>query len=194
VVLFSVASFKDKLTDWMAQRRAKECDHRNVSHSGQFCPDCGHKVCVEWAFIRCAQCNVKRPPFRQPGVHNYKAEVAKPMQKFCKNCGVVEFTVLKKQKIDAYELLFALPVKQIDPDTERKPLTATAGSTTGDAFIPAPIQVQPETADMLPSGLAHSYNSRAHLKTSPYNWQPNRQVSATVPSMLRPSMPFTPPK
>jgi hypothetical protein len=181
----------DALTQWLTKWRINGCDHRLVMQNGAFCPDCGHKIQMEWAFVRCASCNAKRPPQRQPGVHNYKAEAIKPLQKHCKHCGCAEVTVVKKPRIDAFELLFALPLKQID--TSVKPLspqlTTHTQPTNSDQFIsqqlaPAANQLDTASSDTKFAGMqrpSFAFSSKPQLKNSPYLWQPNRQLLKNSP-------------
>jgi hypothetical protein len=184
----------DTVTQWLAKWRINGCDHKLVMQNGAFCPDCGHKILMEWAFVRCASCNVKRPPQRQLGVHNYKAEAIKPLQKHCKHCGSAEFNVVKKPAIDAFELLFALPLKVIDPSAKPiAPQLSQSAPSTSDQFIsqqlaPAANQLGGVSTDKINASASASgsaaaqqkptfaFSSKPQMKNSPYLWQPNRQM------------------
>jgi DNA-directed RNA polymerase subunit RPC12/RpoP len=96
----------------------KDCEHTRV-HMGQnacFCPDCGYKVLMKWSFVRCRDCDAKRIPRRLPD-----GKIA-PLHKYCRHCGSSSYRLVKRDFIEAFELLYGLLVKEIDYTEERRPV------------------------------------------------------------------------
>jgi hypothetical protein len=188
-----MAPLKHNLAQWLDQLTGKTCHHPKVLQTGEYCGDCGHKIVIDWLFVRCAHCNTKRPPARKPGTHNYKAEAVKPLHKFCKHCGTAEFITVKKSHIDAFELLFAVPAKHIDPQVpDARPVSLPSAQTRNpehDHFIsyadavlamsamagdtvPKPVTT---TKPLNPSG--QPFVTKPRPASNPFTWQPGRQVA-----------------
>jgi ribosomal protein S27AE len=96
---------------------SRECEHANVvlnKRGPSFCPDCGYKILHMWVMVKCQSCDAKRLPRRMPDGK------VRPMERFCSRCGEKAFRVVKRDKIDAFELHFGLSVKEIDYTEERR--------------------------------------------------------------------------
>lgn len=86
-----------------------ECLHAHVAlnQGPSFCPDCGYQVKVEWLFVQCRGCNAKRIP-----QHTVLSGI-RPLHPYCRHCGHEGFKLVKKHRIEIYELMYALSVKSI---------------------------------------------------------------------------------
>lgn len=94
----------------------QDCEHQRV-HFGQsapFCPDCGYKIKLLWVMVKCRHCDSKRIPRRMPD-----GKIT-PLHKYCRHCGASAFRLVKRESIDAYELLYGLSIKEIDYSEERR--------------------------------------------------------------------------
>lgn len=98
----------------------KECAHERVSQHkhGAFCPDCGYQIRMMWAIVRCRTCGVKRLP--KPGMDGRVS----PLYKYCQDCGAVEYRIIKKEKIHAHEMAFALSCREVDYSEGGSPAAA----------------------------------------------------------------------
>ncbi len=91
------------------------CEHPHVTmgvgedkSAGSFCRDCGYQVRLRWTFCRCRTCGSKRSP---------KQELdgcVSPLFRYCQHCGQADFQIINKPKIHAYELPYAILLKEID--------------------------------------------------------------------------------
>lgn len=97
----------------------QSCTHERVTKdkSGSFCPDCGYQVKVIWNMLRCRTCGTKRHPRQELD------GVISPIFKYCQHCGGHDVQLLKRHKINAHEMGYAIAIKEIDY-TESKPLSA----------------------------------------------------------------------
>lgn len=71
-----------------------------------YCPDCGAFVITSWYLVRCSCCNIKRD-----GV--LKLDEVLPKHKYCSNCGEKAYYVEKVNKIQFYELGFAVAKREV---------------------------------------------------------------------------------
>lgn len=86
--------------------KAKKCSHPNLDMSSnfQYCQDCGEMVELSWHVLRCACCGKKRE------AKSYLNEV-KPVKRYCLCCGSKEFEVTKLDKVNYFDLRFAVLLK-----------------------------------------------------------------------------------
>ena len=91
------------------------CTHEHVSPDKEcaYCPDCGKFIRNEWYITRCACCGIKLRAMTKPG------EVV-PQYKYCVNCGSQEFIVEKLEQINFIDVNFAVLIKRIIEDSEKK--------------------------------------------------------------------------
>lgn len=107
------------------------CEHSRVNKSGGYCPDCGYQVRILWAMIRCRRCTARRLPRR-----DLDGSVA-PMFRYCRHCGSADFQLIKKPRIHAHEMTYAVNVKDVD-------YTSDNGSEhRGDPFRGVPKPANP---------------------------------------------------
>lgn len=139
-----------------------ECGHPrvNLMSAPTFCPDCGYCVKIEWVFLHCRWCNAKRVPHR-----SFLGEI-KPIHTYCRHCGHEGFRVIKKERIDAFELLYSLCIKSTvysdEPVTDppvRNPFHANASIENGDVF----------EAEVV--GKTEYRGTKSAFKTAPFDWQ-----------------------
>lgn len=97
-----------------------ECEHprlRDKMTSGDkpcaFCPDCGYRVAMMWALVRCRNCVAKRTPKK-----NLDSSVG-PMFRYCEHCGSTDFQIIKKTRLHAHEMPYAVMSAEIDYTDER---------------------------------------------------------------------------
>lgn len=93
------------------------------------CPDCGEPVQLVWMLLRCRGCNVKRVPRR-----SLKGAI-QPLESRCRYCGAREVRQVRKERIEAFELPYAIAVTETErlDRPQRQPVEA------GDPFS-APFQ------------------------------------------------------
>lgn len=114
---------------------APQCAHPHVSfyRKAGYCPDCGYKIKLLWTFVRCRKCGAKRIPRQQ-----IDGSVV-PLQKYCIHCGTTDYCLVKKEKIEAHDLLYCVAGKEIDYSAE---------SGEEDVFLrsnhPSPFHLKPE--------------------------------------------------
>ena len=98
---------------------ACECEHKRVtSMPGQpamasYCPDCGYRVVMVWTLCRCRTCGSKRNPKKSIDGH------VAPLYRYCRQCGEAEYQIIKKSKINVYEMPYAILCKEIDYAEQR---------------------------------------------------------------------------
>jgi NMD protein affecting ribosome stability and mRNA decay len=99
----------------------RECEHKRVTartgesaHSG-FCPDCGYKILLMWTLCRCRTCGSKRHP--KIGVDGRISA----LYKYCQHCGQADYQIIKKDRINVHEMVYAILTKEIDYSEERLP-------------------------------------------------------------------------
>jgi hypothetical protein len=79
------------------------CNHSRVNPflvNGNYCPDCGKEVIVEWAFLKCQHCNSVRS-----GLYLHQRFL--PVERFCNRCGHSHYRIELKQKLEVYDADFA---------------------------------------------------------------------------------------
>ena len=102
-----------------------ECDHPHVAPSGTsssgtrkssaaFCTQCGYKIMALWSLCRCRTCGGKRQPRR--GMDGK----IRPLYRYCQHCGQTDFQLIKRERIHAHELPYAILTKEIDYTEERR--------------------------------------------------------------------------
>lgn len=97
-----------------------ECEHPHLrdkmthgEQCGGFCPDCGYKVAMKWAMVRCRNCVSKRTPKK-----NLDGSIG-PMYRYCEHCGSTDFQVIKKAKLHAHEMPYAVMSAEVDYSDEQ---------------------------------------------------------------------------
>src|SRR5690242_10790418 len=101
-----------------------DCDHPLVAPPGAapdgssrpyktFCPDCGYKIRALWSLCRCRTCGAKRQP--KQGMDGR----VRPLYRYCQHCGQTDFQLIKRDRIHAYEMPYAILTKEIDYTEER---------------------------------------------------------------------------
>ncbi|MFA6988726.1 MAG: hypothetical protein WC197_01540 [Candidatus Gastranaerophilaceae bacterium] len=85
-----------------------ECTHSNVSYGKEmsYCPDCGELISINWYLLRCNCCNTKRIGYLRNG------EVY-PVTQYCENCGNHNYSVEKLNKINYFDLHYAVAKTEI---------------------------------------------------------------------------------
>ncbi len=139
-----------------------ECEHAHVNliDGPSFCPDCGYQVKIGWMFTICRQCHAKRTPQK-----TVLGEV-KPLQQFCRHCGHDRYMIIKKDRIEAYELIYAISAKTVvygdSPNYEpiiENPFRTTVTVESGDVFEAEIIR------------RTEYRGTKSAFKTAPFEWQ-----------------------
>jgi hypothetical protein len=98
----------------------QQCEHRSVNPfliKGNYCPDCGIEVFIEWCFLKCADCQSRRSGY-------YLSNIFFPVERHCRHCGNTDFQVETKYHLDVYDQNFVTyRVKEKSPLAERKSQT-----------------------------------------------------------------------
>jgi hypothetical protein len=86
----------------------QECTHPNISYGKEmsYCPDCGKLIGINWYLLRCSCCNTKRAGYLRDG------EIY-PTVKYCENCGNQNYSVEKIDKINYFDLHYAVAKTEI---------------------------------------------------------------------------------
>jgi hypothetical protein len=98
----------------------RECEHRQIAsppgatRTSGFCPDCGYQVRIGWTFCRCRTCGSKRHPKQEPDGR------ISPLYRYCQHCGQADYQIIRKERIHAYEMPYAILTKEIDYTEERR--------------------------------------------------------------------------
>jgi len=94
----------------------KKCNHKKLTpfSVGNFCPDCGQEIEISWQILRCEHCQNKR-----------KARVilnsTMPEDKFCRKCGTSNFYVEKKERLEFFDIEYAIfSKKEMNSSLESK--------------------------------------------------------------------------
>ena len=97
-----------------------ECEHAKLrdkfTHghkAGGFCTDCGYKVAMMWAMLRCRNCVAKRTPRK-----NLDGSIG-PMYRYCEHCGSTDFQIIKKSKLHSHEMPYAVMCAEVDYSEEQ---------------------------------------------------------------------------
>lgn len=94
--LFNLFSVKNK------------CSHRNALLNSEegYCPDCGKYLKKYYYIIRCKHCDIKRKgEVLYQGIY--------PVDSFCENCGGDDFYVEKLEKINFFDIKYAIISKEV---------------------------------------------------------------------------------
>lgn len=90
--------------------------------AGSRCPDCGYMVKPVWVLLKCRGCNVKRlpKPVSTPSLDESLPQSLplehqlEPLDRCCRQCGSSAIRVQKRDSIEAYDLPYAVLMKEID--------------------------------------------------------------------------------
>lgn len=85
-----------------------KCSHKNAllhTESG-YCPDCGQYLIKNYYLIRCSRCDIKRQ------AKLYWGEI-QPVDKYCFNCGSVDYYIEKIDKVNFIDAQYAIYIKEI---------------------------------------------------------------------------------
>ena len=90
---------------WQNQNK---CKHKNaLLHTNEgYCPDCGQYLVKNYYLIRCSRCEIKREARLSWG------EIV-PLDKFCSNCGSVDYYIEKLDSVNFIDAKYALYIKEI---------------------------------------------------------------------------------
>ncbi len=97
----------------------RECQHKQVTatpgtqNRSGYCPDCGYKIVLLWTLCRCRTCGSKRLPKTTPDGR------VTTLYKYCQHCGQADYQIIKRDKINAHEMQYAILSKEIDYAEER---------------------------------------------------------------------------
>ncbi len=86
------------------------CEHPRVQvgQSGNYCPDCGYKIQMLWAILRCRTCGSKRLPKK-----HLDGKIT-PLERYCKHCGATDYQLIQRKKLHVHELTYAVALKEVD--------------------------------------------------------------------------------
>ncbi len=88
-----------------------KCSHRNALLNSEegYCPDCGKYLKKYYYIIRCKHCDIKRKgEVLYQGIY--------PSSGFCENCGGEDFYVEKLEKINFFDIKYAIISKEVVED------------------------------------------------------------------------------
>lgn len=88
-----------------------KCSHRNALLNSEegYCPDCGKYLKKYYYIIRCKHCDIKRKgEVLYQGIY--------PVDSFCENCGGDDFYVEKLEKINFFDIKYAIISKEVVED------------------------------------------------------------------------------
>lgn len=144
------------------------CEHPrvNILQAPAYCTDCGYQVKIEWAFVQCRRCHVKRVPQK-----TFWGKI-KPVEQFCRRCGYEGFKITQKARIEAFELMYALCVKSTAYEEEWNPKPSVS-----NPFKPT-TRVVFEGGDILEAEIIRKTEfrgTRSAFKASPYQWQQRQE-------------------
>jgi hypothetical protein len=161
-----------------------ECEHPrvNLMEAPTYCSDCGYRIRIEWLFVHCRGCQARRVP------HKTLFGEIRPVQQYCRHCGDGHFKIVKKEFIDAFELMYALSIKAVvygddtAPErraTPRNPFKTTVTMESGDVFEAEVIRK------------SEYKGTKSAFKGSPFDWQtqqdPKRYGGANIVPLRRSS-------
>lgn len=153
-----------------------ECTHAHVAvnQGPSFCPDCGYRIKVEWLFVQCRGCNAKRLP------QNTVLGGIQPLHPYCRHCGHEGFKLVKKQRIEVYELMYALSIKSVLYEE----LPDTPAAAEGIRSNPFQTQAFMEPGKVYEAEVVQKTEIRgtkSAFQSNPFSWQ----QSATPPQNRR---------
>ncbi len=135
-----LASVKKAVNAFFQNLITPSCEHRRANLSARFCPDCGYKVKLVWVMIKCRSCQARRVPDK-----SVVLGAVRPLEKFCRHCGSTDYQIVKKDRIDAYELMYCVSLKEIDyteeappnaePVRQTAPFNIVEGEVLNSAFV-----------------------------------------------------------
>lgn len=177
------------------------CEHRrvNLMQTPCYCHDCGYAVTIEWHMLHCRRCNNKRIPHK-----NFLGEV-KPLHAYCRHCGYEGTRLVKKERIEAYELMYAIPEKGIlfqdpaDPlarpvqgPAVTNPFQAGAFNTAPEDIIDAEV-VSRETTQKPYASRSQQNKSTVNAHAFSYKSTNARQYQApsACTALIRPQAPLS---
>jgi len=84
-----------------------KCRHDKVLPGSieTFCPDCGKEIIIYWYITRCGCCYTKR-------LAVLSADNVIPVYKYCTKCGSSQFFVEKKEKLNFYDIDYAILIRE----------------------------------------------------------------------------------
>ena len=87
--------------------KRKKCLHEKVTpdKTNRFCPDCGKEILLYWQIVRCGNCHTKRNAISV-------LDLISPVEKYCSKCGTKEYFIEEKEKINFYDLNYAVLIKE----------------------------------------------------------------------------------
>lgn len=87
--------------------RKSKCQHDKITPQTiwNYCPDCGKEISIKWFILRCNSCSSKRSS------RLYLNALA-PVEKYCSKCGCSEYYIEKKEKLDFFDLNYAVMTKE----------------------------------------------------------------------------------
>lgn len=127
------------------------CEHVNVHSHGEHCPDCGDRVQLLWAQVRCRDCGARRKPKpRANGSHgNASGAPVRALTPYCRFCGSHQVRVVKKLHIERYELPYSVLSRETDYAEKNTPAQSVFRSKR-------PEHRAPEAQAYTPSPKSHS--------------------------------------
>ncbi|MBR1976898.1 hypothetical protein IKA15_01310 [bacterium] len=91
-----------------------KCSHKNALLNSEegYCPDCGKYLKKYYYIIRCKHCDIKRRgEVLYQGIY--------PVDSFCENCGGDDFYVEKLEKINFFDIKYAIISKEVVEDEKQ---------------------------------------------------------------------------
>ncbi|MDD3013077.1 MAG: hypothetical protein PHC34_05180 [Candidatus Gastranaerophilales bacterium] len=87
--------------------KRQKCRHEKITPQSiwNYCPDCGKEISIKWFILRCNSCASKR------GSMLYLNTLV-PTDKHCSKCGSPEFYIEKKEKLDFFDMNYAVMTKE----------------------------------------------------------------------------------
>lgn len=157
------------------------CEHRrvNLMEAPTYCQDCGYMVRIEWLMVQCRRCQSKRVPCK-----TFLGQI-KPLQPYCRHCGYDGFRIVKKEHIDAYELMYALSEmttvyaeeKELQKPAVRNPFRTKVTVETGDVFEAEVIRK------------TEFKGTKSAFGQSPYTWQTRQDPTRYGGGLTDPDFP-----
>jgi hypothetical protein len=88
---------------------SSECRHPHINqfNSGNFCPDCGQKIKVNWITIKCQQCR----SLRLLKLTNHNEII--PLDRYCTNCGSEKWFSTRTEKLNISEYMYGVLLKEV---------------------------------------------------------------------------------
>lgn len=163
-----IEAFQILLGRW---RQGEHCVHARVNLLQPLghCPDCGQKVKTQWMMTLCKHCDAKRI------CHRTLLGRIEPVQQFCRHCGQSGFYTVRRDRIELFELVYALNTVVADiPETQPAPQPVTA---EGNPFRP---RVTVERSDVIDAEIIRRQEyrgTRSAFKSAPFNWQTHQNPS-----------------